>query len=120
MNEVFVKKYWEEEEVLFYIHFQNGTAVAQIEISAEGKLFLSVDDPDDENAMLYDQSLSDLDLEEEDFISKEEFEEVWSERDDGECFRDNGKFRNIFILFSQCSLAALKGFIFVLFVFICG
>jgi hypothetical protein len=80
MNEVFVKKYWEEEEVLFYIHFQNGTAVAQIEISAEGKLFLSVDGPGDENAMLYDQPLSDLDLEEEDFISKEEFEEVWSEK----------------------------------------
>jgi len=31
MQEVFIKKYWNEDDILFYMHFQNGDAVRQIE-----------------------------------------------------------------------------------------
>lgn len=80
MRESFIKKYWEEENVWFYIHFKNEEAVRQIEHSPKGKVFLSISTPQKGDSMLYDQSLKDLDLKDSDFITKEEFEKVWSEQ----------------------------------------
>lgn len=80
MRELFVKKYWEEENIWFYIHFKNEEAMRQIEISPKGKVFLSLNTPQKGDSMLYDQPLRDLDLQDSDFITKEEFEKVWSEQ----------------------------------------
>lgn len=80
MKNTFVKKYWEEEKILFYLHFQAGAVVRQIEVNANGKVFLSEKCPIRGDSMLYDQALQDLDLQENDFISEQEFEEVWSNR----------------------------------------
>ncbi len=80
MHELFVKKYWKEEDVIFYLHFQNGEAVRQIEITSNEKIFLSSEDPQHGDSMLYDQSFDDLDLQESDFISEEEFNKVWNYR----------------------------------------
>jgi hypothetical protein len=80
MQEVFVKKYWDEEDVLFYLHFQNGEAIEQVEIMREGNVFLSIENPREETSMLYDQSLDELDLEEKDFITKEEFYRIWNKQ----------------------------------------
>jgi hypothetical protein len=77
MKEVFVKKHWPEDNILFYIHFQDGKAVRQIEVSPNGKKHLSVENPTDGDSMLYDQGFETLDLEEKDLISKEEFEKSW-------------------------------------------
>ncbi len=77
VEEVFVKKYWSEEDVWFYLHFQNGNAVAQVEITKDFKVFLSTENPLQGDSMLYDQSLDDLDLNKEDYISKDEFMKVW-------------------------------------------
>ncbi len=76
-TEVFVKKYWEEEDVLFYLHFNDGVAVRQIEISSQFKFFLSLENPVQGNSMLYDQSLESMNLNDSDFISKLEFETIW-------------------------------------------
>ncbi len=80
MQEVFVKKYWDEEDVLFYLHFQNGEAIEQVEITHEGNVFLSIENPREETSMLYDQSLDELDLDDTDFITKEEFYRIWNKR----------------------------------------
>lgn len=80
MKEVFVRKYWAEEDVLFYLYFQNGYAVSQIEVTKDSKVFLSTKNPQRGESMLYDQSLEDLDLNEDDFITKEDFMKVWEER----------------------------------------
>ncbi|WPU99866.1 hypothetical protein SNE26_28055 [Mucilaginibacter sp. cycad4] len=80
MKETFVKKFWEEEKTLFYLHFQDNTAVRQIEVNSNGKVFLSEEYPVKGDSILYDQTLQDLDLQENDFISEQEFEEVWSNR----------------------------------------
>jgi len=80
MQELFVKKYWDEEDVLFYIHFRNGRAIRQIEKSPTQKLLLSLENPQQGESMLYDQPLSELDLEESDFITKEEFDKVWDDK----------------------------------------
>lgn len=77
MKDVFGKKYWEEEEVMFYIHFQDGFAVAQIEVTKENKVFLSTESPWKDNSILYDQHLDELNLQKNDFISKSEFMDVW-------------------------------------------
>lgn len=79
VNEVFVKKYWDEEGVLFYLHFQNGKAVSQIEISNHSTVFLSIEKPFNGDSMLYDQSLENLNLNESDFISKDEYFQIWED-----------------------------------------
>lgn len=80
MKEIFIKKYWDEEDVLFYLHFQNEEAIAQVEITPKGKVFLSLENPRENTSMLYDQSLDELALEERDFITKEEFYRIWNEQ----------------------------------------
>lgn len=79
MEEVFVKKYWSEEGILFYLHFKNGAAVKQIEITSKDKVFLSLDVPNVGESTLYDQSLNELDLDKNDFITMEEFYSIWNE-----------------------------------------
>jgi hypothetical protein len=77
MEEKFVKKYWIEDDILFYIHFVNDIAIRQVEVSGNNKICLSQDNPVVNESMLYDQNMEDLELNENDFISKEEFEKVW-------------------------------------------
>lgn len=79
MKNLYIKKLWEEEDVLFYIHFRDGEAIRQIEISPNETVYLSLNNPKMGNSMLYDQSLDDLELQDEDYISQAEFEKVWKE-----------------------------------------
>lgn len=78
MEDLYIKKFWEEESVTFYIHFRSDKAVRQVEISSTGKVLLSEDAPIRGNSMLYDQSLSDLNIGVSDFISQNEFELIWT------------------------------------------
>lgn len=78
MKEVFVKKYWDEENTLFYLHFIGQEAVRQIEVTSNGTIKLTDKNPIIGDAMLYDQRLDELELTEEDFITKEEFNEIWN------------------------------------------
>jgi hypothetical protein len=80
MKEVYVKKYWEEGDILFYIYFQNNEAIKQIEVLPTGPVYLSLEHAVIGDSMLYDQSLDELDLDEGDFITKEEFETVWASK----------------------------------------
>lgn len=77
MKNLFIKKNWDEEDILFYLHFQNGEAIRQIEIKDGVKLFLTQDNPQIGDSGLYDQSLDELDLTESDFIEENEFNEIW-------------------------------------------
>ncbi|MDD6209891.1 MAG: hypothetical protein PUB21_04715 [Bacteroidales bacterium] len=77
MEEKYIKKYWEEEDILFYLHFRDDFAVRQIEESSKGRIYLSEERPVIGEYMLYDQRLSDLDLTETDFITEQEFEKEW-------------------------------------------
>jgi hypothetical protein len=80
MKEVFVKRYWADDDITFYLHFQNGKAIAQVEMTPKGKIYLSTDSPLVGDSMLYDQSLDELDLGENDFITKEDFMKIWDEK----------------------------------------
>jgi hypothetical protein len=76
MTETFIKKYWDEGDVLYYLHFTGNDAIRQIEITEDNKVYLDIDEPA-QALYIYDQDLNDLDLNEEDYISKEEFDEAW-------------------------------------------
>lgn len=80
MKETFVKKYWGEENTLFYIHFHDEMAIRQIEVTSKGKTFLSLANPNENESMLYDQSIDGLDLNENDFITKDEFDTIWNQQ----------------------------------------
>ncbi len=43
MTNVYIKKYWEEEDVLFYLHFINNIAIRQIEITPTETRRMSLD-----------------------------------------------------------------------------
>ena len=76
MTETFIKKYWDERDVLYYLHFKGNDAIRQIEIAGDNKVYLAINEPA-QALDIYDQDLEDLDLHEEDYISKEEFDEAW-------------------------------------------
>lgn len=78
MNRIFVKKFWPEENTTFFLHFEDGEAVRQLEISENGVIRLSKEEPQKGDSMLYDQALEDLDLLDSDFISEDEFDEAWN------------------------------------------
>lgn len=80
MRQQYVKKYWAENDILFYLHFKDGEAIRQIEFTPKGKIFLTLEEPQKGDSMLYDQTLDELDLQESDFITEEEFNKVWSDQ----------------------------------------
>ena len=79
MKEVFVKKYWGEEGIMFYLHFKDEMAVRQIEVSQTGTKYLSTAEPIDGESALYDQTLDQLSIDDEDLISKDDFELMWKQ-----------------------------------------
>lgn len=77
-TETYLKRYWPEEDILFYLHFEGNKAVRQIEISSTGLVKLSADNPNQEESMLYDQDLEDLDdLDDFEVISVQDFNDIW-------------------------------------------
>ena len=73
----YVRKYWEEEKVMYYLHFVGENAIRQIEVEPDKTIYLSTEHPICGNYALYDQDLSLLELTPADYITREEFEEVW-------------------------------------------
>ena len=79
MKEVFIKKYWDEENILFYLHYQDGECVRQIEIKGGDYHFLSKENPD-QYKLMADKDFDEGEYNKEDFITKEEFEIVWNKK----------------------------------------
>lgn len=78
MKELFLKKYWEEDDILFYFYFNDNEAIKQIEINRKRIFLTSKESPINEESMLYDQSLEELEYEENEVITKEEFMNIWN------------------------------------------
>jgi len=49
-------------------------------INSKGKVFLTSEIPQQGESMLYDQSLEELDLQDAEFITREEFGGAWNDR----------------------------------------
>lgn len=78
MNDCFIKKYWKEENILFYLHFHNEIAVRQLEIYPQKIIHLTTNIPIINEHFLYDQKLEDLNLDDSDYISEKEFNAKWN------------------------------------------
>ena len=78
MPESFFKRYADEEGVMFYLHFKDGIAVRQIEVSKKGKIRLSTAHPIEDGSQLCDQPETGCDLIPADAITRGEFEETWT------------------------------------------
>lgn len=78
MNDCFIKKYWKEEDILFYLHFHNKLVVRQIEVLSGETVCLTIESPIQGEHLLCDKELDDLSFEESDYISEKEFNKVWS------------------------------------------
>lgn len=76
----YIKKSYDDlgYPVTIYLHFRGENAVRQIEVSNKGTLKLSEAHPVCGDAFLYDQDFSDIDWEEDDYISEKEFDDTWS------------------------------------------
>ena len=59
-DKVFIKKYWDEADILFLLHFEGGYAVRQIEIHQDFVVCLSINKPIENEFFLYDQTLKEL------------------------------------------------------------
>ena len=62
---------------MYYLHFVGEDAVRQIEVESDKTVYLSTEHPICGDYVLYDQGLSLLELTPADYITREEFEEVW-------------------------------------------
>ena len=84
-NITYVKKEWDEDNTIFYLHFLGDEAVRQVEIKGNTTKYLSKSNPDSNDSVLYDQSLQLLitSLSEKDYITKDDFEKVWILKDQG-------------------------------------
>jgi len=74
----YVKRKWDEEDVVYYLHFRGENAVRQMEIHSDHIVRLSEKDPVSGDSYLYDQNFSDIEWQAEDFIDKYEFDRVWN------------------------------------------
>ena len=80
LRDIFIKGYWDEENIMFYFHFQSNRAVRQIENHRDKAIYLSVENPFDAESMLYDKSLEDMETDGLDFITQAEFETEWKKQ----------------------------------------
>lgn len=75
---IYIKKKYDDENVVIYIHFQGGNAVRQIEVYVDNLIKLSEEQPICGDAFLYDQDFSDICWNSDDFITEKEFNEIWN------------------------------------------
>jgi len=78
MKETYLKGYWAEENLWIYQQYQDQYAVRQVNVYPTETKFLSVENPIQGNDFLDDQPLDRIDTNMVEFISKEEFENVWN------------------------------------------
>lgn len=77
-KDIYVRRKWEEEDIIIYLHFIGENAVRQMEVFPDKIIKTSKNNPISEDSYLYDQNFSDIKWDESDFISEDEFNEKWN------------------------------------------
>ena len=76
-NISYIKKLWEDENIMYYFHIVGNEVVRQIEIGTDKTIYLSTEHPIYGEHFLCDQSLESLDFSPADYITKDVFESMW-------------------------------------------
>lgn len=78
MSEIFIRRYYQEENIMYYLHFIGEEAVRQLEIHTDKRLRYTTEHPYDDDGGLYDQDFSDVEWPADSFITRDEFETEWN------------------------------------------
>lgn len=79
-NHTYIKKKFEEENIIYYLHFLDKNAVRQIEFNNHSYKYLDISISNVGDSMLYDQKIDELNIQHSDNFSKKEFEMLWDKR----------------------------------------
>jgi hypothetical protein len=80
MKDTYLKGYWAEETLWIYQHYEDQYAIRQINMFPNEIKFFTVESSMQGKDGLGDQPLDTVDTSMVEFISKEEFEEVWNQQ----------------------------------------
>ncbi len=82
MKNIYTKKYWEEDNEMYYFHIENGYTIRQIVINYNSGLVLklSQETPYFNEYILCDQILNHIEWKDSEYISEIEFESIWNKK----------------------------------------
>lgn len=81
MANTYIKKEYQDglENILIYLQFDGEYAVKQLEIHNDLIVILTTENPIIGEYNLYDQNFSDINWASDDYITKEEFNNIWNQ-----------------------------------------
>ena len=82
MEKYFIKKYWDEDNEMYYFHIENRNVIRQIVINYNSGLVvkLSQETTNFEEYILCDQILNLVEWQDSEYISEVEFENIWNKK----------------------------------------
>lgn len=82
MKTIYIKRYWDEDNEMYYFHIENGNVIRQIVINYNSGLVikLSQETPHFDEYILCDQILEHIEWRDSEYISEVEFENIWNKK----------------------------------------
>lgn len=82
MKPIYLKRYWDEDNEMYYFHIENRNVIRQIVINYNSGLVvkLSQETTNFEEYILCDQILNLVEWQDFEYISEVEFENIWNKK----------------------------------------
>lgn len=82
MKPIYLKRYWDEDNEMYYFHIENRNVIRQIVINYNSGLVvkLSQETTNFEEYILCDQILNIVEWQDSEYISEVEFENIWNKK----------------------------------------
>ncbi len=82
MKPIYLKRYWDEDNEMYYFHIENRNVIRQIVINYNSGLVvkLSQETTNFEEYILCDQILNLVEWQDSEYISEVEFENIWNKK----------------------------------------
>lgn len=82
MKPIYLKRYWDEDNEMYYFHIENKNVIRQIVINYNSGLVvkLSQETTNFEEYILCDQILNLVEWQDSEYISEVEFENIWNKK----------------------------------------
>lgn len=78
MEDLYIKKYWDEENIMYYFHVHNDVVVRQIEIQDGEKNCSDIAHSLQDNASIADICFSEMEIDNPAYVTRQEFDSVWN------------------------------------------
>lgn len=82
MKPIYIKRYWDEDNEMYYFHIENRNVIRQIVINynSGSVVKLSQETTNFEEYVLCDQILNLVEWQDSEYISEAEFENIWNKK----------------------------------------